>query len=241
MGKKNEKLIFKKVRDANLKYNLIENGDKIAVGLSGGKDSITMLYFLCLLKKYTPLEFELLPIVVDLGWENDNSHLTDLCASLDLPILVEKTNIGHIVFKAREETNPCSLCANLRRGALNRVAKNNGCNKVALGHHLDDVVNTLFLSMLFEGRFNVFKPKTYLDRTDLTVIRPLIYVEEKHIRTFIKEYSFPPIINKCPADGKTRRSEIAELLNTIEARYPNARKNFLSSIENVGPDCFWHS
>lgn len=239
MSKKNSQYILKKVRDANLKYRLVEDGDKIAAGVSGGKDSLVMLYFLDLLQKHTPLRFELLPIYLDLGWENDITSLVDLCSSLGLPFIKEETNIGQVVFEIRQETNPCSLCSNLRRGALNRVAKSHGCNKVALGHHLDDVVNTLFLSMLFEGRFNVFKPRTYLDRMDITVIRPLIYVQEKQIETFLNSIPFAPTKNKCPAEGITKRTEIAKLLDDIEEKYPGARQKFLSSIENSGPHCFW--
>lgn len=198
-----------------------------------------MLYFLDMFKKNTPVDFQLFPIYLDLGWKNEIFSLSDFCSSLNLSLIIEYTNIAQVVFEARKEKNPCSLCANLRRGALNRVAKHNSCNKVALGHHLDDAVNTLFMSMLYESRFHVFKPKTYLDRIDITVIRPLIYVEESEINLFINSLDFIPLENPCPADGYTKRDEIALLLKQIEARYPGAKKRFLASIENVAPDSFW--
>ncbi|MBO8158389.1 MAG: tRNA 2-thiocytidine(32) synthetase TtcA [Thermosyntropha sp.] len=235
------KHIFRKIRDANLKYNLIEDGDIVATGMSGGKDSLALLYFLNLLKKYTPLNFELKPIYIDLGFNNDFEPLDKFCNKLSLPLIIEPTNIGKIVFEMRKEKSPCSLCANLRRGALNRVAKNNDCNKVALGHHLDDVVITMFMSMLYEGRYNVFKPKTYLDRMDITVIRPMIYVKEKDIELITRELNFSPVKNMCPVNGKTKRHEIKELLETIERLHPGAKQRFLDSIENINPESFWIS
>ncbi|PKM77716.1 MAG: tRNA 2-thiocytidine(32) synthetase TtcA [Firmicutes bacterium HGW-Firmicutes-15] len=239
MSKKLKKSIFRKVRNANLKYQLIEDGDIVAVGLSGGKDSTILLYFLFLLKKYTPLNFSIVPVYLDLGWENDIGELEVFCQSLGLTLITEETHIGYIVFEARQEKNPCSLCSNMRRGALNRVAKAHGCNKVALGHHLDDAVDTLFMSILFESRYHLFKPRTYLDRMDLTVIRPLIYVEEKEIKAMVSILDITPVKNLCPADGYTKRDEIKILLGDIEAKYPGARKNFLSSIENVDAGSFW--
>jgi tRNA(Ile)-lysidine synthase TilS/MesJ len=218
---------------------MIEDGDRVAVGLSGGKDSTILLYFLSLLKKYTPLNFSIVPIYLDLGWKNDVSDLEAFCQSLDLPLISEQTNIGYVVFEARQEKHPCSLCSNLRRGALNRVAIAHDCNKVALGHHLDDAVDTLFMSMLFESRYHLFKPRTYLDRMDLTVIRPLIYVEEKEIKAMLSYLRINPIKNPCPADGYTKRTEIKELLSDLELRFPGARKNFLKAIENVDSTSFW--
>ena len=239
MSNRRIKIIFKKVRDANLNYHLIENGDRVAVGLSGGKDSFTMLYFLDLLQKHTPLLFEIVPIYIDLGWENEIDSLEDFCTSLGMDLIVEKTNIGRVVFETRKEQNPCSLCSNLRRGAMNRVAKRYNCNKVAMGHHLDDAVNTLFMSMLYESRFNVFKPSTYLSRADITMIRPLIYVEERDIRLFVESMELKTVKNRCPADVLTKRHEVAEILDQIETMHPGARRRILASLENIGPDCFW--
>lgn len=239
MGKKINKYIFKQVRNACLNYKLIENGDRIAVGMSGGKDSITMLFFLDLLQKYTPLMFEIIPIYLDLGWDNDISGLRAACESLGLTLVVEPTNIGYVVFDARNESNPCSLCSNLRRGALNRKAKTLDCNKVALGHQLDDAVSTLLMSMLFEGRFHVFKPLTYLDRIGITVIRPLAYVEEKDILAFCASLPYPLVKNKCPADGYTKRTEVAEMVQDIESKYPGARKRLFSALTKADSDSFW--
>lgn len=239
MNKGLNKRIFRDVRRANLKYHMVEDGDQIAVGLSGGKDSTALLYFLCMLQKYTPLNFTLLPIYLDLGLGTDTSGMKDLCDSLGLPLLIEKTNISYVVFEARQEKNPCSLCSNLRRGALNRVAKDQQCNKVALGHHADDAVDTLFMSLIFEGRYHLFKPVTYLDRIDITVIRPLIYVAEQDIKNFITAIDFKAVKNPCPADGYTMRDEIKELITDIDTRYPGARRRMLTSIENADPDSFW--
>ncbi|HZK43416.1 MAG TPA: ATP-binding protein [Syntrophomonadaceae bacterium] len=232
-------LVYKQVRIANSKYNLIEDGDQVAVGMSGGKDSSILLYFLDLLKKYTPIIFNITPIYVDLGWNNEISELERYCNDLGYELFTEPTDIGEIVYDIRQERNPCSLCANLRRGALNNVAKRLGCNKVALGHHLDDVVNTLFMSMLYENKYQVFKPKTYLDRVNMTVIRPLIYVEENSIIKVSDSIELQPVENKCPVDGFTKRTEVAGLVNMLEKEHPGAKRNILTSIENVNPKSFW--
>lgn len=241
MSKKLNKLLFKQLRDANLKYKLIEDEDIVAVGMSGGKDSSILLYLLDLLKKYTPLSFEIKPIYIDLGWENEVEPLDSYCKNLNYDLYIEPTNIGQIVYDVRQEKNPCSLCANLRRGALNNTAKKLGCNKVALGHHLDDVVTTMFLSMLYENRYHIFKPKTYLDRIDITLVRPMIYIEEKNIIKLAEFLGFQPIENKCPADGLTKRTEIAELVNLIEQQHKGAKKKILKSIENIKPGSFWQN
>ncbi len=233
------KRIFREVRKANSKYRMVENGDRIAVGLSGGKDSTALLYFLAMLQKYTPIDFNLVPIYLDLGLGTETQGIQDLCASLDLPLIIEETHIAQVVFEVRQEKNPCSLCSSLRRGALNRMAKANQCNKVALGHHADDAVDTVFMSMIFEGRYHLFKPVTYLDRMDLTVIRPLIYVAEKDIKNFVSSIDFKLAKNPCPADGHTMREEVKNLVGEIEARYPGARQRILTSIENADSDSFW--
>jgi tRNA(Ile)-lysidine synthase TilS/MesJ len=240
MNKTLNKRIFRDVRIANLKYKMVEDGDRIAVGLSGGKDSTALLYFLCMLKKYTPLDFTLLPVYLDLGFGNDYSVLQKICDDLNLPLLVEKTNIGTVVFDIRQEKSPCSLCSNLRRGALNRTAKNLQCNKVALGHHADDAIDTLFMSMIFEGRYHLFKPVTYLDRIDITVIRPMILVSEQDIKRFCTSIDFIAAKNRCPADGVTKREEVKTIIAGIESRYPGARQRILSSIENADPNSFWN-
>jgi len=239
MSEKLRKRIFRKIRNANLKYNLIESGDRVAVGMSGGKDSLILLYFLNLLRKYTPLDFSIFPIYLDLGFNNDIASLYNICRHINLELITETTNIGYVVFQARQESNPCSLCSNLRRGALHRCAKAQGCNKVALGHHLDDAVQTLLMSILFEGRYHLFKPRTYLDRVDITLIRPMIYVEETEIRSMLASLEIDPVKNLCPADGFTKREDVKELLHDIQQRFPHAKQNFLASIENVDQTSFW--
>ena len=240
MSRRRTKLIFKKIRDANLKYHLVENGDRVAVAMSGGKDSLALLYFLDLLLKHTPLRFEIRPIYLDLGFGNQTDPLLEFCQQLGYDLLEEKSNIGRVVFDLREEPNPCALCANLRRGAIHRLARREGCNKVALGHHLDDAVHTLMLSILFQGRFQLFKPLTYLDRMDITLIRPLVYVSERDIQLFVEGMGFSPVQNFCPASGNTRRSDVSELLDEMERRFPGARRQLLKSIENVDPNSFWN-
>lgn len=239
MGQRRIKHMFKQVRDASLKYNLVQDGDHIAAGISGGKDSLTMLYFLTLLQEYTPVKFTIQPVCLDMGWGEDYAPVSAYCDGLELDLLVEPTHIGRIVFENRKEKNPCALCANLRRGALNRIAREHGCNKVALGHHLDDAVHTLFLSMLYEGQFHVFKPSTYLDRMDVTMIRPMIYVEESDIAKVAASLHLPVVASKCPAGGKSKRDEIRQLLDDVEVRFPGARRQFLSSIEHAARDSFW--
>lgn len=239
MGKRLNKLIFRKVRDANLKYRLVEDGDRVAAGLSGGKDSLTMLYFLDLLRRFTPLQFDIVPIYIDLGWQNETAPLFAFCRQLELEPVIEHTNIGRVVFEMRREKNPCALCSNLRRGCMSRVARSQRCNKVALGHHLDDVVHTLFMSILYESRYKVFKPSTYLDRTDITLIRPLIYVKESEIINFVDSMGLTAVNNRCPADGSSKRSEVQQTLDLIEERHPGARQSILAALENVDRESLW--
>ncbi len=234
------KNLFRKVRDANLKYRMIENGDVVAVGISGGKDSLTLFYLLSLLKRYTPLEFTLKPILLDLGFGNDHTAVIEFCREQGAELEIIPTHIGKIVFDIREEKSPCSLCANLRRGALNRLAKERGCNKVALGHHLDDAVTTLLMSILYERRFHLFKPITYLDRIGLHKIEPLIYVEEKEIRQFIEAEGILPVVNRCPMDGITKRSEVHELVDAMRQKHPELPKKIIEALENMDENSLWH-
>ena len=184
-------------------YALIDSGDKIAVGISGGKDSLTLLYALHGLKRFYPKEFELSAITVDLGFENfDLSPVRSLCSELSVPFTVVPTDIGKILFETRKESNPCALCAKMRKGALNETAKQMGCNKIAYAHHRDDLIETMLLSLIYEGRFYAFSPKTFLDRTELTVIRPMIYVSEADVIGFKNRFSLPVCKNPCPVDGK---------------------------------------
>lgn len=223
--------LLSKTRRAVDDYAMINEGDKIAVGLSGGKDSLSLLYALASLRRFYPKRFDVIAIIVDTGLgldENEVSAVENVCNELDVELVREKTQIGEIVFNARKEKNPCSLCANMRRGALNNSAKAHGCNKVALGHHADDLVETLFLSLFYEGRLSTFSPVTKLERADLTVIRPMIYVREKEIIGFTK--GKPIIHNPCPADKHTKREYVKDLLKTLEKDNRKLKENVLGAI-----------
>ncbi|MBQ4098454.1 MAG: tRNA 2-thiocytidine biosynthesis protein TtcA, partial [Clostridia bacterium] len=179
------------------KYKLIKDGDKIAVGVSGGKDSVTLLKLLAEYKRFSPERFELIAITIDLNFshaETDYSSIKNLCDELSVEYIVEKTDIGQIVFDVRKESNPCALCSKMRKGALNNVAKAHGCNKVAIGHHADDLVDTLMLSLFYEGRLSTFAPKSYFDKMELTLIRPMIMIKEADVLSYSRTL---PIINSC--------------------------------------------
>ena len=215
------------------KYKLIKNGDKIAVGVSGGKDSVTLLKLLAEYKRFSPERFELVAITIDLNFshaETDYSSIKNLCDELGVPYIVEKTDIGQIVFDVRKESNPCALCSKMRKGALNNVAKAHGCNKVAIGHHADDLIDTFILSLFYEGRLSTFKPVTYLSKMDVTVIRPLIYVQEGDIKGATVRHSFPVYKNPCPADHKTEREYMKDLVQNICKDIPIARDRMTSAV-----------
>jgi len=212
-------------------YNLIQNGDKIAIGVSGGKDSIALLEGLAGLKRFYPKKFELVAISVSLGFEGmDFSPIRELCDKLNVPYYVVDTDIAEIIFEARKESNPCSLCAKMRKGALNEKAKELGCNKVAYGHHKDDVIETLFMSMIYEGRIHSFAPETYLDRMDLTVIRPMLYLTEADVIGFKNKYELPVVKNKCPADGNTKREYIKNLISDINKETPGVKNRIFTAM-----------
>lgn len=219
------------VRRAIDDYHLIENGDKIAVGISGGKDSLTLLHALAALRRFYPQKFELCAITIDLGFGNLNlDKIVDMCKELDVEYSIVKTDIAQIVFEERKESNPCSLCAKMRKGALNEAIKKMGCNKVAYAHHKDDVVETMLLSLLFEGRFHTFSPITYLDRMDVTVIRPLIYVEESDVIGFVNKYNLPVVKSPCPADGNTKREYVHQLLTQLNQEHHGVKNRMFTAI-----------
>lgn len=214
-------------------YQMIEEGDHIAVGISGGKDSLTLLYALHSLKRFYPKKFELSAITVDLGYEKfDTEPLKQLCDELGVPYRVVKTDIAHILFEERKESNPCSLCAKMRKGALNDAVKEMGCNKVAYAHHKDDIIETMLLSLIFEGRFHSFSPKTYLDRMDLTVIRPMMYVDEADVIGFQHKYELPVAKSRCPIDGLTKREYAKELVKQLNHEHPGAKNRMFTAILN---------
>lgn len=212
-------------------YEMISSGDRIAIGISGGKDSLALLYALQSLMKFYPEKFEIHAVTVDLGFENfDVSKIKALCEQLSVPYTVISTDIGKIVFQTRRESAPCSLCAKLRKGALNKAALELNCNKVAYGHHKNDVVETMLLSLIYEGRFYSFSPKTYLDRTGLTLIRPLIYVDEADVIGFSNKYQLPICKNPCPADGYTKREYVKKLSKSLEHDNPGVRDRMFHAI-----------
>ena len=214
-------------------YQMIEEDDHIAVGISGGKDSLTLLYALHGLKRFYPKKFELSAITVNLGYEKfDVAPLRALCEELGVPYKVVDTDIAHILFDERKESNPCSLCAKMRKGALNDAVKEMGCNKVAYAHHKDDIIETMLLSLLFEGRFHSFSPKTYLDRMDLTVIRPMMYVDEADVIGFQHKYNLPVAKSRCPIDGFTKREYAKDLVKQLNHEHPGARNRMFTAILN---------
>lgn len=221
------------VRKAVDEYKMIDEGDKIAVGISGGKDSLTMLYALHGLKRFYPNLFEIEAITVNLGYENFNpAPVQALCDELGVHYTVVDTEIAKIIFDDRKETNPCSLCAKMRKGALNEKAKELGCNKIAYAHHKDDIIETMLLSLLFEGRFHSFSPKTYLDRMDLTVIRPIMYVTEANVIGFKNKYNLPVVKSPCPIDGYTKREYAKNLVKQLNTENPGAKERIFTAILN---------
>ena len=230
--------LLSKARQAINEYNLIEDGDKIAVGLSGGKDSLTLLHILKNLQRFLPDKFELIAITLNPGGV-DNSPLEKLCADLNVPFYEVQTQIKEIVFDIRKEKNPCSLCANLRRGALNSTAEKLACNKVALGHHKDDAIETLFMSLSYEGRINCFSPKSYMHKHNVTLIRPMVFIDESMTKRAAKEYNYPIIKNPCPADGKTNRQDIKELIQSLNKEMPGFKENLFKSLTNSDQLFIW--
>ncbi len=214
-------------------YHMIEDGDKIAIGISGGKDSITLLYALHGLKRFYPKKFEIHAVTVDLGFQNlDLDKIKEICEELDIPYTIVKTEIADIIFNERKESNPCSLCAKMRKGALNEAIKAAGCNKVAYGHHRDDLIETYLMSLIYEGRIHTFSPVTYLDRMDLTVIRPLMYMKEADVIGFVNKNNVPVLKSPCPADGNTKREYIKQLLAQIQRENPDAKDRMFTAIQN---------
>ncbi len=231
------KKIVSRVRKAVEDYDMIKDGDKIAVGVSGGKDSLVLLAALANLSRFYPNKFTVVGLTLDMGYNLDWSKIAEFCKELGVEYIVKHTNIKEVVFDYRQEENPCSLCAKLRRGALNDLAIENGCNRVALGHHNDDVLETFLLSLFYEGRISCFSPVTYLDRTDLYSIRPLIYTREGDIRAVARRLEMPIVKSNCPADGNTKRQEIKEILATLDKSVnPGLKKRMFTAVQNGNID-----
>ncbi len=230
--------LLSKTRQAIQDFNMIQENDKIAVGLSGGKDSLTLLHILKNYQRFSPQKFDLIAVTLNPGGV-DNSPLYDLCKELDIEFHEVQTDIKEIVFDIRKEKNPCSLCANLRRGALNSTAKELGCNKVALGHHKDDAIETFLMSLFYEGRVNSFSPKTHMDKQDLTIIRPMIYIDESMTKKATKEFNYPVIVNPCPANGHTKREDVKNLIKSLNKDIPDIRKNIFGALNNPEKLFIW--
>lgn len=215
-------------------YQMIQPGDRIAVGVSGGKDSLTLLVLLAELRAYYPNAFELEAITVDLGLPGmDFGPVEALCRELRVPYTRVPTQIGPILFSHRQEKNPCSLCAKLRRGALHQTILQHNCNKVALGHHYDDAVETFLLSLFYEGRISCFQPVTDLDRTGLVQLRPLLYLPERTLENFARQVALPVVHNTCPADKHTKRQEVKELVYTLSAVYPDLKERIFGAMQRL--------
>lgn len=215
-------------------YRMISPDDRIAVGVSGGKDSLTLLALLAAMREYYPRPYELTAITIDMGLEGmDFSPIAEYCEGLGVPFHIVKTEIGPIIFDYRKEKNPCSMCAKMRRGALNKALTELGYSKVALGHHYDDAVETFLMSLLFEGRLSCFQPVTYLDRTGITQIRPLLYCGEGMIRNAAVRHGLPIVHNPCPADGHTRRQEVKELVAGLSQDYPRLKDYVFGAMQRL--------
>ena len=225
------------VRKACEDRNMITDGDRIAVGLSGGKDSLALLTALATYRRFSPAKFELTAVTVDLGFGADYGALKTYCDTLNVPFHLIKTAIGQIIFEERKEKNPCSLCSKMRRGALNTFITKEGYHKLALGHHADDLVETLFLSLFYEGRLSTFAPVSFMDRSNVTLIRPLVYAYEKDIAAFAKD--LPVVFNPCPVNHETQREYMKNLLKSVCKDIPIAKDRILSAITHPERNNLW--
>lgn len=222
------------MRSACQQYEMIKDGDRIAVGVSGGKDSMALLAAMANLRIFYPAKFELVAITLDPrfgGEDADYSAVEELCKKLDVEYIIKRTQLAEVIFDIRKESNPCSLCARMRRGALHDAAKAAGCNKIALGHHLDDVAETFIMNLFNGGTLDCFMPMTYLSRKDIYMIRPMIFARESDCARVARKENLPVVKSKCPADGTTERQEVKEFLNSLEKKYGNVREKILGAMQ----------
>ena len=228
------------MRRACDEFNMIQPGDKIAVGVSGGKDSMLLAHGLALYKRYMKIDFELCAITVDLGFDGyDTKELAEFLENDGIPYYVAKSEIGNIVFNIRKEKNPCALCAKMRKGVFYEYAESLGCNKAAYGHQLEDVIETLLMSLFYESRINTFSPVTYLSKRNITLIRPFIYLPEKDVIGAVRKYNIPIRKNPCPASGVTKREEIKQLIKELSKTNPNIKKNLIAAVRNTQNYNLW--
>ena len=229
--KNSTQVLLSKIKKTIVEHGLIVDGDTIGVGLSGGKDSIALLYSLNEIIRSAPVSYKIIAIIIDLGWLSDLSPIREFCNQKNIQLHVEPSDIAKIVFDIRKEKQPCSLCAKMRRGALHGTAKILGCNKVALGHHLDDVIETFFLNLFYTGQMRTFLPGIYLDRSDITLIRPMVYLTEEDVIEMVKKENLPTVTSNCPVDGKTKREEVKETVSKLSLQYPGLRTKFLTALK----------
>lgn len=231
--------ILSRTRAAVDDYNMIEQGDKIAVGVSGGKDSLMLLKALCELKRFYSKEFTVVAITLDMRFNKeagDYSAIKKMCEEYGVEYVVRPTDLYEIIFDVRKESNPCALCARMRRGMLHETAKEMGCNKIALGHHLDDAAETFLMNLLLESRVGCFAPVTYLSRRDITMIRPMIYVREREVEQALQRLSLPVVESKCPANEQTKREEIKKLISDLSAVYGDVPERIIGAIQRADID-----
>ena len=220
-------------------YKMIADGDRIAVGISGGKDSLMLLKALCELKRFYSARFEVVAITLDMRFNNqdgDFSEIQKMCDDYGVEYIIKPTDLYEIIFNIRKEPNPCSLCARMRRGILHEAAKEAGCNKIALGHHLDDAAETFLMNLLVESRIGCFAPVTYLSRRDITMIRPLLYVREREVTAAAERLNLPVVKSGCPANENTKREEIKQLINELSARYGDVPERIIGAMQRGGID-----
>ncbi|MCL2873947.1 MAG: tRNA 2-thiocytidine(32) synthetase TtcA [Defluviitaleaceae bacterium] len=226
------KRLLSYIRKATMDYDMIQEGDRIGVGISGGKDSLSLLLGLKAMQRFYPVKYEVEAITVSLGLPNfDLSGVQKMCDDIGVRYTVVETDIGEIIFDIRKESNPCALCSKMRKGALNNEAKKLGCNKIALGHNKDDVIQTLFLSLFYEGRIHTFAPVTYLDKTELYSIRPIMYAPEAEIVKFVQRENLPVVKSPCPVDGYTKREKIKEFIEEQSKEYPDLVEKVFGAIK----------
>lgn len=231
--------ILSKTRAAVDDYKMIQDGDKIAVGVSGGKDSVMLLKALCDLKRFYPAKFDIVAITLDMRFDNmdgDFSPIQKLCDEHGIEYVIQKTDLYEIIFNIRKEESPCSLCARMRRGILHDTAKQLGCNKIALGHHLDDAAETFMMNLLIESRIGCFAPVTYLSRRDITMIRPLVYVRESAVEQAVERLNLPVIESKCPANEKTKREDAKILLEKLSDEYGDVPERIIGAMQRASID-----
>lgn len=231
--------IMSQIRAAVDSYQLIQSGDRIAVGISGGKDSLVLLCALANMRKFLPMKYDLVAITVDPCFDNiqtDFRQVEELCRRLQIKYEIRRSQLGNIIFEQRKESNPCSLCARMRRGILHDMSKKHNCNKLALGHHFDDAVQTFFMNLFYGGKIGCFSPMSYLSRKDLYLIRPMVFCEESKVESAAQRYHLPVVKSECPVDGHTCRQSTQELIKDLEKQFPDLRRKVMGALQRADID-----